>query len=204
MPLPELSQIAPGFGVIATEVNGDGKADIYLVQNFYHPQRETGRMAGGMSVLLLGDGSGSFNEAWPHRSGLEVPEDARGLVSCDSNDDGWVDFAVGINDGKMKLFQNQARSDSGYKSFMIRLSDGPGNPTGVGARVRVELTDGSSQTDEVRAGGSYLSQSSSGLFFGLSVGNKIKNIQVRWPDGEETVHQYPSGKHKTIITRTAQ
>ena len=204
VPLPGLSQIAPGFGVIATEVNGDGKADIYLVQNFYHPQRETGRMAGGMSVLLLGDGSGSFNEVWPHRSGLAVPEDARGLASCDSNDDGWVDFAVGINDGKMKLFQNQANSDSGHKSFMIQLSDGPGNPTGVGARVRVELTDGSSQTDEVRAGGSYLSQSSPGLFFGLGVGNKVQNIKVRWPDGEETTHQYPSGKHKVIITRTAQ
>ncbi|MEE3176308.1 MAG: ASPIC/UnbV domain-containing protein, partial [Verrucomicrobiota bacterium] len=144
------------------------------------------------------------NEVWPHRSGLAVPEDARGLASCDSNDDGWVDFAVGINDGKMKLFQNQVRSDSGHKSFMIQLSDGPGNPTGVGARVRVELTDGSSQTDEVRAGGSYLSQSSPGLFFGLSVGNKVQNIKVRWPDGEETTHQYPSEKHKVIITRTAQ
>ncbi|MDA7605506.1 ASPIC/UnbV domain-containing protein, partial [Verrucomicrobiales bacterium] len=62
----------------------------------------------------------------------------------------------------------------------------------------------SSQTDEVRAGGSYLSQSSSGLFFGLSAGNKVKNIKVRWPDGEKTTHQYPSGKHKVIITRTAQ
>ncbi len=204
VPLPELSQIAPGFGVIATEVNGDGKADIYLAQNFYHPQRETGRMAGGMSVLLLGDGSGSFNEIWPNRSGLTVPEDARGLASCDLNDDGWVDFAVGVNDGKMKLFENKMSSNSENKSFMIRLSDGPGNPTGVGARVRVELSDGSTQTDEVRAGGGYLSQSSSGLFFGLSAGNKIKNIKVRWPDGEETDHQYSSGNHKVIITRTAQ
>ena len=59
--LPELSQIAPGFGVVATEINGDGIADIYLVQNFYHPQRETGKMGGGMSVLLLGDKSGSFS-----------------------------------------------------------------------------------------------------------------------------------------------
>jgi hypothetical protein len=204
VPLPELSQIAPGFGVIATEVNGDGKADIYLAQNFYHPQRETGRMAGGMSVLLLGDGSGSFNEIWPNRSGLTVPEDARGLASCDLNDDGWVDFAIGVNDGKMKLFENKMSSNSENKSFMIRLSDGPGNPTGVGARVRVELSDGSTQTDEVRAGGGYLSQSSSGLFFGLSAGNKIKNIKVRWPDGEETDHQYSSGNHKVIITRTAQ
>ena len=161
-------------------------------------------MAGGMSVLLLGDGSGSFNEVWPNRSGLPVPEDARGLSSCDLNDDGWVDFAVGINDGKMKLFENKISSDSENKSFMIRLSDGPGNPTGVGARVRVELTDGSTQTDEVRAGGSYLSQSSSGLFFGISSGNKVRNIKVRWPDGEETAHQYSSVKHKVIITRTAQ
>ena len=202
-PLPELSQIAPGFGVVATEVNGDGFADIYLVQNFYHPQRETGKMGGGMSVLLLGDGSGSFSEVWPNNSGLLVPEDARGLSSCDWNDDGWVDFAIGVNDGKMKLFENNAKIRDELRSLKLRLSYADGNPTGIGSKVSVLMDDGMVQSGEVSAGGSYLSQSSADLFFGLGVDKMVKSINVRWPDGQQTMHQYEEGKSMMVIKRTA-
>ena len=202
-PLPELSQIAPGFGVVATEINGDGIADIYLVQNFYHPQRETGKMGGGMSVLLLGDESGLFSEVWPNHSGLIVPEDARGLSSCDWNDDGWVDFVIGVNDGKMKLFETNAKSRNELRSLKLRLSYADGNSTGIGSKVSVLMDDGTIQADEVSAGGSYLSQSSSDLFFGLGIDKIVKSIKVRWPDGQQTMHQYEEGKTMMVIRRTA-
>ena len=48
--LPRLAQAAPGFGVVVTEVDGDGYPDIYMVQNFFSPQAETGRMDGGLSL----------------------------------------------------------------------------------------------------------------------------------------------------------
>ena len=54
------------------DVNGDGHLDLYLVQNFYGPQRETGRMDGGVSLLLLGDGRGAWQPVWPSESGLVV------------------------------------------------------------------------------------------------------------------------------------
>lgn len=38
--LPRLAQISPGFGVVLTEVNGDGFPDLYLVQNFFSPKRK--------------------------------------------------------------------------------------------------------------------------------------------------------------------
>ena len=197
--LPALAQMAPCFGVVATEVNGDGNADIYVVQNFYHPQRETGKMAGGMSVLLLGDGSGSFEEVWPHKSGLVVPEDARGLSACDWNADGWVDFSVGVNNGKMKLYENQGKSQFSTRTLAIGLAGRPGNPTCVGAMVRLELVNGSIQADEVRAGGSYISQSSPELFFGLGEGEAVSSIKVRWPDGTQSEHQHAPGKTRMRI-----
>ena len=199
-PLPTLAQISPGFGVVATEIDGDGRADVYLVQNFYHPQRETGKMAGGMSVLLSGDGSGSFREIWPNRSGLLVPQDAKGLSACDWNDDGWVDFAISVNDGEMRVFENRMKAQTGNGMLAIRLAGRPGNPTAVGARVQVDLTDGSSQADEVRAGGSYLSQSSASLFFGLGTEGTVEQILVRWPDGVETTHRPKAGERKLTIT----
>ena len=69
-PLPRLAQIAPGFGIVLTEVDGDGNVDLYMVQNFYGPQAETGRMAGGVSLLLRGRGDGTFVAVPPRESGL--------------------------------------------------------------------------------------------------------------------------------------
>ena len=202
-PLPALGQISPGFGVVATEVNGDGNADIYIVQNFYHPQRETGKMAGGLSVLLLGDGTGSFDQVWPNQSGLIVSEDARGLSSCDWNNDGWVDFVVSVNNGKMKLFENNPDVSNELNSLKVRLSYAQGNPNGVGSKVSVIMEDGTVQSDEVSAGGSYLSQSSPDLFFGVGLEKKIKSINVRWPDGKETVNEYKKGENIINISRNA-
>ena len=59
-PLPRLAQIAPGFGAQIVDTNLDGLLDIYLVDNFWSPERETGRMDGGVSLLLLGRGTGKF------------------------------------------------------------------------------------------------------------------------------------------------
>ncbi|MGI9241369.1 MAG: FG-GAP repeat domain-containing protein, partial [Verrucomicrobiales bacterium] len=72
-PLPWVAQLSPSFGVVVRDFDGDGAQDIALAQNFFTPQRETGRMAGSLSLLLLGksgDGKTSFEPVWPNHSGL--------------------------------------------------------------------------------------------------------------------------------------
>jgi hypothetical protein len=39
------------------------------------------------------------------------------------------------------------------------------------------------QTDEVRSGGSYISQSDFRLHFGLGEATKVDLIEIRWPSG---------------------
>ena len=70
-PLPRIAQFSPGFGIVLTEVDGDGNTDLYFVQNFHGPQPETGHMNGGVSLLLLGAGNGRFAPVWPNRSGRD-------------------------------------------------------------------------------------------------------------------------------------
>ncbi len=65
----------------------------------------------------------------------------------------------------------------------VRLEGKQGNPTAIGARVTITLDDGRTQTVELNAGGGYLSQSSSALYFGRRESNKVREIKVRWPDG---------------------
>ena len=43
--------------------------------------------------------------------------------------------------------------------------------------------EGVTQTDEVRSGGSYLSQSDLRLHFGLGQATTIDAVEIRWPSG---------------------
>ena len=180
-PLPRLAQAAPGFGVALADFDGDGTPDLYLVQNFFSPQPETGRMDGGLSLLLRGNGDGTFAPIPPKQSGLLVPGDAKSLVVTDLNGDGWPDFVVGVNDGEPLAFEN--RGSPGNRPLTVRLAGKPGNPTAVGARVTLTRTDGRTRSAETGAGGGYLSQSSPLLTFGLGETNQVRAIHVRWPNG---------------------
>ena len=188
--LPRLAQISPGYGVVLTEVDGDGDLDLYMVQNFFGPQRETGRMDGGVSLLMLGNGDGTFEPVWPDRSGLLVPGDATALTATDLNGDGWTDFVVANNDGPAQAFVNRGRSD--VRMLTVRLRGRPGNTLGVGATVTVQLSDGSTRTAEVYAGDGYLSQSTADLTFALKREDQVEHLEVRWPDGTVTDAVWPT------------
>jgi len=184
-PLPRLAQASPSFGLALEDVDADGNPDVYLVQNFFSPHSETGRMDGGLSLLLTGDGHGNFTPVWPDVSGLVVPGDAKSLTVNDLNGDQRPDFVVGVNNGEVMAFEN--RSTRG-RPFAVRLAGGPGNLTAVGARVSIHLFDGVVQSAEVSAGGGYLSQNGGQLYFGLG-NSQVEYIEVRWPDGSTSKHK---------------
>jgi hypothetical protein len=187
-PLPRIAQISPLQGLVAGDFDGDGRADIYAVQNSYAPIIYVGRFDGGLSQLLRGDGRGHFTPAPVAESGLLVPGDAKALAVLDLDQDGWPDFLVSRNNSTTLAFHNNGVA--GRHSLRILLRGPAGNPTAVGARITVELTDGSSQTSEVCAGSGYYSQSAAACFFGYPDSNPPKNIRVRWPSGVITEHGY--------------
>jgi hypothetical protein len=182
-PLPALAQISPGFGVTFCYADNDLNPDLYLVQNFFSPHRETGRMDGGLSVLMLGDGAGKFKPVWPNHSGLAVPDDAKGLSTLDLNADGADDFVLSVNNGRFRTFQAPAPNG---RRLQLRLRGPTGNPTAVGAKVTATTSVGGRplrHVAEVYAGGSYLSQSSPRI--SLPLGEGAVNVLVKWPDGSE-------------------
>ena len=179
-PLPRIAQASPIFGSAVCDINGDGNLDLYVVQNFFGPQRETGYMDGGVSLLLLGDGTGQFESVAPAISGLLVPWDGTSLTISDINQDQRPDFIVGVNSGKLRIFLNQIQS----KSMAIRILDKSEGQNHIGAKVSVNFSDDSVQLHEVSAGGGYLSQSAPVVFIGKGANqHKVKSIHIRWPDG---------------------
>jgi hypothetical protein len=188
-PLPHLAQISPLQGIVAGDFDGDGHADIYAVQNSYAPIPAVGHFNNGLSQLLRGDGHGHFTPVPPAESGLIVPGDAKALIVLDLDGDGWPDFVVSRNNNTTLAFHNNGVS--GHHPLRVVLRGPAGNPTGVGARITVELADGSTQTSEVYAGSGYYSQSTASCFFGFPDSNPPKHIRVRWPSGITTVYDGP-------------
>jgi hypothetical protein len=86
--LPHLTQAAPVFGWAAADFTGDGNVDLIALQNFHGPQVETGWYNGGLSVVLAGNGDGTFRELTPQASGLAIAGEARAAAVADLDGDG--------------------------------------------------------------------------------------------------------------------
>ena len=190
-PLPRIAQVSPIEGLAAGDFDGDGRADIYAVQNSFAPIPSVGRFDGGLSQLLRGDGRGAFDPVPVRESGLEVPRDGKAVAFADLDRDGWPDFVVTRNNDTSLAFRN--RGVPGRNSLCVSLRGSAGNPSGVGALVTVFLRDGSSQMAEVYAGSGYYAQSASSAFFGYPDSNPPQSATVRWPSGNRTKHAVPGG-----------
>ena len=76
-PLPLEAQLAPVYGILAQDVDGDGKPDLLLAGNFDGVQPEIGRMSASYGLVLRGDGRGQFTPVPAAQSGFSVLGQAR-------------------------------------------------------------------------------------------------------------------------------
>jgi enediyne biosynthesis protein E4 len=194
--LPRLVQLAPIYGMVAGDFDGDGKTDLMAVGNSYAPIPEVSRFDGGVGWLLCGDGHGGFIPVSPADSGFIVRRDAKALVTADLNQDGWPDLFVTRNNDVALTFLNHKLANR--NSFGVALRGTAGNPTAVGARLTLRLTDGSTQMAEVAAGSGYFSQSATTLFFGYPDSAAPVSLKVRWPDGRESERAFTAAPPKLL------
>jgi hypothetical protein len=106
---------------------------------------------------------------------------SRGLAVGDLFNDGNVDVVVEDLDSAPMILQNHGVSGRHWVS--LELAGTSSNRMAIGARVKI-VAGGMTQTDEVRSGGSYISQSDFRLHFGLGSAEKIESLEVRWPSGK--------------------
>jgi hypothetical protein len=191
--LPVAAQVAPGFGVSITDFDGDGHADLAIAHNFFTPEPETGRMAGGLGLLLAGSEQG-LRALQPLESGLLAPGDTKALGVADLDGNGSPDLLLSENDGPLRAFAN--RSDPS-RFLNIRLRGEAGNPAAIGARLLLRRTDGSQTVAEIRSGCSYLTTSPTSVWFGLGAA-KSARLWVRWPDGSESEHAVDGPGARTL------
>ncbi len=60
-PLPLEAQVAPVYGMISEDVDGDGNLDLLMVGNDYGMDPYSGRHDAFMGLYMKGDGKGNFS-----------------------------------------------------------------------------------------------------------------------------------------------
>ncbi len=192
-PLPLEAQLAPAFGAVVTDFDGDGVQDVFLAQNFFAYQPQTTRSDAGRGLWLRGDGNGGFTPVSGTESGVLVYGEQRGAAAADYDGDGRVDLVVTQNGAATRLFRN-TRARPGIR---LRLAGPPGNPDGVGAVVRGRWGPRSGPAIPVLAGSGYWSQNSATVL--LCGPEPADHVWIRWPGGAETTHPLPVGTRDILV-----
>jgi hypothetical protein len=133
------------------------------------------------NVLFRNNGDETFTEVgWIN--GADRIEDGRGLAIFDYDDDGRLDAVLRNYRSRALVLHNQGPS---HHWVQFDLEGTRSNRDAVGARVRLRIGD-QWQTRIVKAGSGYLSGSSQRIHFGVGEANRVDEVQISWPSGEET------------------
>ncbi len=118
-------------------------------------------------------------------SGLDFPDDGRGMAVVDWDQDGDLDVWLSNRTGpQVRFMRNDTPSDAHF--LAVRLRGLSCNRDGIGARLELVLKNQGQHKliKTLRAGEGYLSQSSKWIHFGLGSSTEIDRLTVRWPGGE--------------------
>jgi Na+-translocating ferredoxin:NAD+ oxidoreductase RnfD subunit len=176
---PALGAGFAGWGDSFVDLENSGTPDLLLATGGI-PVTNLKKDAGPLKVIAplspeAGARYGVASGVVP--SGLRV--NGRGLAAADVDNDGRMEVAVNTIGGKLVLLKTTGPVGHWVDVKLSRFSPG--------AVVTLTLADGKTQSQQVRAGSSYLSSEDGRLHFGLGDATQVARLTVGYPDGGESV-----------------
>ena len=173
-----------GFGCAFLDVNLDGWLDLAVANG--HIDETVRNIRGNVGyaqspMLFLNNGKGAFHDvAAEVGGGFDLPKVGRGLAYADFDRDGDLDLLLTTNNGPAYLYRNDQLA--GNRSIRLQLIGTKSNRDAIGATVRI-YAGGLTQSQMVKSGSSYLSQSELPLTFGLEKRDRADRVVISWPSG---------------------
>jgi len=173
-----------GWGAMFLDYDNDTWPDILLTNGHVYPEVAETAIEYGYrqrKVLYRNLGNGRFLDVSENAGpGILEKVSGRGCATGDFDNDGDLDVAVNcVNDVPQLL---RCDSATGNNWIKIKCVGTKSNRSAIGARLYC-LTGKRKQLDEVRSGGSYISQNDLRIHFGLAKA-ETADIEIRWPSGQ--------------------
>jgi len=173
-----------GWGCGFVDLDNDGWLDIFQVNGHVYPEVATLKTEAQYrqrKIVYKNVAGKRFVDVTESIGGPLLDLRAgRGCAFGDIDNDGDVDVVVNNINAPMDLYRLDL--PGGRHWLTLALAAKGKNSSAIGARVHL-VAQGVNQTDEVRSGGSYFSQSDLRLHFGLGSAEKVDRLEIRWPDG---------------------
>ncbi len=189
-----------GWGTALPDIDNDGWRDVLLVNGHVFPEVEelhgTDLNYRERPVLYRNLRGKRFDDI-SLTAGPAILERhaARGLAIGDIDNDGRLEVLINSQNEKPTLLAQRAAAVGNW--IILALEGTRSNRSAIGARVRVESA-GARQTGEVRGGGSYLSQHTFRLHFGLGPSTEAA-VEIVWPSGlVQRLERVKAGRVHTI------
>ncbi len=188
-----------GWGALFLDIDDDGWPDIFMANGHVYPEIDGKGLNSTFrerKVVYWNERDGKFKDvSLDAGSGITTPFNSHGVAAADFGNDGAVEILVNNSYDRPSLLKNLG--DRG-NWILIKLLGTKSNRDAIGARVILRAA-GHEQLQEVRSGGSYISQSDFRLHFGLGHAKNVDSLQIRWPSGSvETLENVPANQILTI------
>jgi hypothetical protein len=189
-----------GWGDAFVDFANQGWPDIFMVNGHVYPQVDTvptGPRYREPMVLLENQRDGTFKDISKDAGpAIQTPRVSRGLAIGDLFNDGQLEAVVENLVGRPTILRPQGGARHHW--ICVQLEGVKANRLALNARIRA--TAGRLvQLDEVRSGGSYLSQSDLRVHFGLGDHQKVDKVEVLWPNGKvESIPNLAADGYYTI------
>jgi len=177
-----------GWGCGFLDIDNRGWKDLLLVNGHVFP--EVDRLGIDVhfkdrAILYRNTGAGKFVDISESSGpGILEKHSARGAAFGDYDNDGAVEVLVNNQNETPTLLKQSTKPAGNW--VLLKLEGVKSNRSAIGARVRLTAGD-RTQSDEVRSGGSYLSQNDLRLHFGVGTARRINRVEIDWPSGAHQV-----------------
>jgi hypothetical protein len=180
-----------GWGCGFFDFDNDGWPDILICNGHVYPEVEklqTEAAYAQRKLLYRNLRNGRFEDVSMNAGpGISDPSASRGCAFGDFDNDGDIDVVINTVNDYPQLLRCDSRLHNNW--IKIRTIGTKSNRSGIGARLKCVTHPAGEgkphqQIDEVRSGGSYISQNDLRVHFGIGNAEKVELLEIHWPSGQ--------------------
>ncbi len=180
------------FGAGWLDADNDGWLDLLILNGavqVINSQAEAGDpypLKQPNQLFINQQGKGFKEAAYAPGSPLRAPLVSRGASFGDLDNDGDTDLVIHNNAGPVQVLLNTRGQEQHWLGLRLRDKHGRLHP--LNARVELKLDKLPPLLRRGRRDGSYCSANDPRILIGLGEHDRIRALQVNWPDGSQSRH----------------